>query len=334
MAAGAGTWGAGIEERWQSATARLRAQLESMVALTPSLRDAVATQTDHYRAAGTMSLSTGPQVDAYLAVRMPATMAAAGAAMRAIAEALTDFAPRSMLDAGAGTGSALWAATTIWPTLDAVTAIERSAAMLDRGRSLADGAGEAALASARWVHDDVRQAILPTADLLTAAYLLGEVADADRGPLLDRLWRATASDGVLLVVEPGSAAGFEQVRAARARLIDAGATVAAPCPHDAACPMQAPDWCHFGVRLARSRLHRQAKAATVPYEDEPYAYVAVTRRPVEHAGRVLARPDVRSGAIGLRLCTADGIRERVISRREGPAYREARRARWGSSFRS
>ncbi len=95
-----------------------------------------------------------------------------------------------------------------------------------------------------------------------------------------------------------------------------------------------PDWCHFAARLPRSRLHRRAKGVTLPYEDEPYAYVAATRGPAGRAARVLARPTARKGAIGLRLCTADGIHDRIVSRRDGAAFREARHAHWGSRFES
>ncbi|HVT53058.1 MAG TPA: small ribosomal subunit Rsm22 family protein, partial [Dongiaceae bacterium] len=46
---------------------------------------------------------------AYLAARLPATYAAIRAALDAIAERRRDFAPRSLLDFGAGPGTALWA---------------------------------------------------------------------------------------------------------------------------------------------------------------------------------------------------------------------------------
>ena len=47
----------------------------------------------------------------------------------------------------------------------------------------------------------------------------------------------------------------------RGQLIAVGAHVAAPCPHDAKCPLTPPDWCHFSQRLARSRAHKQVKGA-------------------------------------------------------------------------
>jgi ribosomal protein RSM22 (predicted rRNA methylase) len=324
----------GTEMRWEASMARLRALLDPMVPVTAALRRDVAAHTERYRTSGAAPLDSSTAVDAYLATRMPATMAAAGAAMRAVGAAMPRFRPRTMLDVGAGTGSAVWAATALWPTIDGITALERSDAALTRGAALAAASQVGALASARWVLADGRRTDLSAADLVTATYVLGEMSDPDRDRLVVALWGATPPGGVLLVVEAGSSVGFERVRAVRARLIAAGATIAAPCPHDGACPMVAPDWCHFGARLGRSRLHRRAKAVAAPYEDEPYAYVAATRGSADRFARVLARPDVRSGAIGLRLCTPDGIVSRVVSRRDRAAYREARHLRWGSAYRS
>src|SRR5262245_47421792 len=54
---------------------------------------------------------------AYAATRMPATYAAIGAALAGATEAIPDFAPVTMLDAGAGPGTAAWAASAVWPTI-------------------------------------------------------------------------------------------------------------------------------------------------------------------------------------------------------------------------
>ena len=47
--------------------------------------------------------------------------------------------------------------------------------------------------------------------------------------------------------------------------------------------LQPPDWCHFTQRLQRSRAHKQVKGAELPFEDEKFAYVALTRAPVAAA---------------------------------------------------
>jgi ribosomal protein RSM22 (predicted rRNA methylase) len=60
---------------------------------------------------------TPQQVAAYLAYRAPATYAAAAAVFRQAALQRPGWAPRSLLDAGAGPGAAAWAARAMWPSL-------------------------------------------------------------------------------------------------------------------------------------------------------------------------------------------------------------------------
>jgi ribosomal protein RSM22 (predicted rRNA methylase) len=94
------------------------------------------------------------------------------------------------------------------------------------------------------------------------------------------------------------------------------------------------EWCHFAVRLPRSGEHRRAKSATLSYEDEKYAYIAVRRNPSgERWSRVIRHPQVRSGMIQLELCTDAGLRQETVTRRQGDVYREARRVRWGDEWR-
>jgi ribosomal protein RSM22 (predicted rRNA methylase) len=136
----------------------------------------------------------------------------------------------------------------------------------------------------------------------------------------------------LLIVEPGTPAGYARILAVRRQLIASGAHVAAPCPHDGECPLAAPDWCHFTQRLPRSRAHKQLKSAELPYEDEKFAYVALTRAPVaRHPARVLAQPDVNKVEVTAKLCTAEGLVIARIPRRAKGDYSAARRWRWGDA---
>jgi ribosomal protein RSM22 (predicted rRNA methylase) len=146
--------------------------------------------------------------------------------------------------------------------------------------------------------------------------------------VVERLWAATAE--VLILVEPGSRAGFERIRTARAALIAAGGHVAAPCPGDQACPIVDPAWCHFLARLDRSPLQRGAKAADRSWEDEPFSYVAVSRSaPAPEVRVVLGRPRRRPGVVELRVCLDGRIETRTLSRRDGPAWKAARDLEWG-----
>jgi ribosomal protein RSM22 (predicted rRNA methylase) len=263
---------------------------------------------------------------AYLAARLPATYAALRAALDAVAERRPDFAPHTLLDFGAGPGTALWAARDCWPDLDSALLIESSSAIRTFGARFA---GESGVARIEW------QPALdtpPPHDLVTIAYVLDELDPDRRAPLLDRLWSMTGD--MLLIVEPGTSAGWRRILEARTQLLNLGAYLIAPCPHAAACPLAAPDWCHFSRRVARSRAHLVAKDAEVPWEDEKFTYLAAARRPgIVPNARVIAAPRAGSSKVALKLCSADGrSRMELVTRRQGDRYKAARRAAWGETF--
>jgi ribosomal protein RSM22 (predicted rRNA methylase) len=280
-----------------------------------------------YRAGGTSHAITTPlDAAAYATARMPATYAAIAAAFEKLAQALPDFAPASLLDVGAGTGAASWAAVTAWPDI-AVTMLDHNPALRALARKLADNGP---LAQAEILSGDLGVE-KPGADLVVAGYVLAELGEARAATVALDLWQSAAQ--VLVLVEPGTPQGFARIRAARAALIEAGGTIAAPCTHDNVCPMAGDDWCHFSQRLPRSRDHMLLKGANVPFEDERYAYVAVTRTPVPHdAARILAPPLETKPGLTFKLCDANGLRAQFVAARDKDEYRRVRKLGWGDLF--
>jgi ribosomal protein RSM22 (predicted rRNA methylase) len=279
---------------------------------------------------GRLHISDAKLALAYIATRMPATYAAIHVSLSALAEQQPAFVPGSLLDIGAGPATAMWAVADLWPTLEAATLFEASPAIRAVGERLAASSTVARIA---WRVGDLRSDLPDVQhDLVTLAYVLDELAPKDRDALIDRLWSLTRH--VLLIVEPGTTTGWQRILAARAQLIAAGANILAPCPHAQACPIAEPDWCHFSARVARSRIHRLAKQAEVPWEDEKYIYLAAARTPApQHASRVLAQPETATGRVRLKLCNSDGsATHRLFTRREGDVFRQARRVDWGDVF--
>lgn len=282
-----------------------------------------------YRAGGasaSRAVRTTDDVAAYLATRAPATYAAAAEVFRQIRLARPDWAPTSVLDLGAGPGIATWAAVSAWPGIAAATLVEAEPEMVRAGTSLARY-GPGVLQDAAWTVADAGTGG-GAADLVVVSYVIGELEpDALRG-VVEHAWSLTAD--TLVVVEPGTTAGYERVLAARALATAAGGSTLAPCPHDDPCPLPEGDWCHFSTRLARSPTHRRVKGAERGFEDEKFAYAVLSRS--SHAmpeARVIRRPDPRPGHVVLDLCTPGGLERRTVSRREGPDYRRARKVGWG-----
>jgi ribosomal protein RSM22 (predicted rRNA methylase) len=285
-------------------------------------------------AAAPDAVTSLPDALAYAVTRMPATYAAVSAALAYTAEQLPDWRPESVLDLGAGPGTASFAAVDRWPDIRHVTMVERNAASRSLARELAKAAQMPALSGTRVIDGDlISAAPVPGADLVIAAYVLVELQDADVVPAVQAALSRTRQ--ILILVEPGTPAGFERIRLARTALIGAGARAIAPCPHSLACPIVAPDWCHFSIRLPRSRDHRLTKQAERSFEDEKYSYVAVSRTlaPRTSAPRIIAPPRVDKGAVTLRVCEGPGLAERRISRQHKLDYKAAKKLGWGDIVR-
>ena len=283
-----------------------------------------------YRDGGnSRAIATPSDALAYALVRMPATYAAVAACLSALVEARPDFVPKSLLDVGAGPGTASWGAAETFASLQSFMLLDINAALqtlaLDLGREHPRLAAMTCRRDAGALDD-----VAPS-DLVVASYLIGEVRETERRSLAERLWAKTRD--TLLVVEPGTPAGYERIIALRAHLIASGAFVAAPCPHDHACPLSAPDWCHFAQRLPRLRAHIQLKGAELPFEDEKFSYVVLTREPPpKRCARVLAPPVVGKVEVAAKLCTANGVELAKVPHRDKAAYAKARRWRWGDAL--
>jgi ribosomal protein RSM22 (predicted rRNA methylase) len=309
--------------------AALEAKLHGLSRSDAAERSARISQT--YRSGGG-SAAIRSEIDAlaYALARMPATYAAVAASLNALCEIRPDVAPKTLLDIGAGPGTATWAAAETFSSIADFTSIDANTAL----RTLAlDLFGKSPrLAKVRYTPGDARAALTGAegADLVIASYLIGEMNDAERAALARLMWAKTRD--TLLIVEPGTPAGYARIIELRAQLIAVGAHVAAPCPHDGECPLAAPDWCHFTQRLPRSRAHKALKDAELPFEDERFAYVALTRGPIAgRPSRVLAQPAVGKIEVTAKLCTPDGLVAAKIPRRSKADYARARRWRWGDA---
>lgn len=221
---------------------------------------------------------------AYGVFFFPQTWARAAFAMREAAAfrgrpaAPPAAGPWRVLDLGAGTGAAGFAA------LDALSGAGRGAELVSADRS-----GESLQYAAR-LFADRREALWPRASHRTAA------ADLAGAPELGRSWdlvivsfalnerfesrpdadlhgwaaawlRRLAPGGVLAIVEPGTRDAARRLQRLRDRVAAAGeGEILGPCLHAGACPMRPREdlWCHEvrrwqpppGLAWVNRRLHR------------------------------------------------------------------------------
>lgn len=268
---------------------------------------------------------------AYIAGRMPATLAVVERILSEYRE-LGGHEPKTLLDIGAGPGTASFAALEHFDDLKHITLIEKETRFRTIAIELARLTQTEALVNATWQMQDAASLdTLCQSDLVIASYSLGEMERSKALALASKAFEA--STHALIVVEPGTPKGFELVRAIRDDLIAKGAHVAAPCSHAKSCPMHGSDFCHFAHRVERSSHHRDAKSASLPYEDEKYAYVILTKEvltPFE--SRIVRRPMRGTGHVTLDLCTDAGIARRVIARSNKDAYKRAKKVEWGDRW--
>ena len=300
-----------------------------------AIAERAAAQSRIYRAGGgSHRIAAVADVLAYAFARLPATYAAAAAVFNAICETLPTFQPRTMLDVGAGPGTAAFVAVRVFKTLADIRLIDANASLQDLALRLMAEADSEALRQV--VHQQsyrqgdalVLLAEAQPADLVVASYAACEIAEGELPRFAQLLWAATA--GALVVIVPGTPEGYLRVLRMRGELIAAGAHVAAPCPHDRECPLRPPDWCHFAQRLPRSRDHLYIKEAEVPFEDEKFSYVVLARgQPQPIDARVLAPPKIAKSGITAKLCTDGGIVTDIAARRDPDAYRRRKSWRWG-----
>jgi ribosomal protein RSM22 (predicted rRNA methylase) len=264
---------------------------------------------------------------AYLAARMPATFGA----IRAVLAHLP-VSPAAWLDLGAGPGTASWAAASLFPQSKTYTLIEKNSHAIAIGKRLA--IGHQLLETATWIPASLPTE-LPAADAAILSYSLGELERPSQ--LIDCWWKAEIP--LIVIVEPGTPRGFSTIKKARDQILSLGGCLIAPCPHALRCPLKENDWCHFSVRIARSRLHRYLKAGALGHEDEKYSYLIGSKPDANILGnqvsRILRQPQKNSGHVRLSLCTALGsVADITIGRSNQKFYRKARDASWGDAWES
>ncbi|XP_022957994.1 methyltransferase-like protein 17, mitochondrial isoform X2 [Cucurbita moschata] len=191
---------------------------------------------------------------AYVASRMPAVFSACYRVLNEVRRRLPDFSPSSVLDFGAGTGSAFWALREVWPhSVEKVNIVEPSQSMQRAGRSLIQGLKNLPLIhgydSIQALNKDISKSEREH-DLVIASYVLGEIPSLkDRVTIVRQLWNLTKD---------------------------------ALCPHDGICPLvNTGKYCHFVQRLERTsmqRAYKRAKGESLRgFEDEKFSYVVFRR---------------------------------------------------------
>jgi ribosomal protein RSM22 (predicted rRNA methylase) len=277
-------------------------------------------------------MSTDHQRLSYLITRMPATYAVISHVLAQVKTRMPDLEIKSLLDLGSGPGTAFFASIEVFSEMQEVLLIEQDKELIRLGKLLSESIIPSNF-NIDWQLSNINSLNdLKPKDLVTISYAMNELKIDDRQILTERAFNA--ANKVLVIIEPGTKDGFSIIRQARDQLIAMGGKMVAPCPHQLKCPMPENDWCHFSERINRTSLHRHLKSGQLGHEDEKFSYVVISKSDaiLPHA-RILRHPEKHSGHLKLSLCTKEnGLVEQTLSKRDGEAYKLARKLDWGDSF--
>ena len=171
--------------------AALEAKLQGVARDGIARRAALISRT--YRDGGnSAAIASESDALAYALARMPATYAAVIAGLNALVEIRPDFSPKTLLDVGAGPGTASWAAAETFSSLQSFALLDNNAALRSLALDLARGS--ARLNSIGYARADACAALAQAepAELVVASYMIGEVDEGEQRALAERLWARTS----------------------------------------------------------------------------------------------------------------------------------------------
>ena len=279
---------------------------------------------------GKSLLSEDEEAIAYSVIRMPATFGAIKTALDKILENNSDLVIKSLLDIGAGTGAGSWAANEVL-NLEDIICVERENAMSKFGMKFMANSNSA-LKNAEWINIDIlKDDIQKNADLVIVSYMINELREEDRNIIFEKLLNMT--NKILLIVEPGTPEGFKNIKKIRKEAIKKKLNIIAPCTHYGECRLPEGDWCSSSVRVQRNKIHKLLKSGDVPFEDEKFSYIAISKVETNQAyARILRHPIIQSKIIKLKLCTEKGIDEIIVTKKYSQIYKETKKKNIGDSM--
>lgn len=298
-----------------------------------SISEASSQLTQRYRSGSKEESYVKSEKDrlAYILSRMPATYAVIYKVFEELQNRIPAFLPTRFLDLGSGPGTGLWAAKEAFPSLQQMYAWEYDEGFIELAKRLAT---ESDLQPVEWKKKNFKvDRDFPVVDLALISYAIGEIEESYWESFLHALWDAVKS--TLVIIEPGTPAGYQRILKIRDILLRKGARIIAPCPHPAACPLQSPDWCHFYARIERSSLHRRIKQADLNYEDEKFSYLIFTK---ENAislfgSRIIRHPKINKGHVNVTLCSKkEEIIQETITKKDKDKYKIIKKSDWGDTI--
>jgi ribosomal protein RSM22 (predicted rRNA methylase) len=262
---------------------------------------------------------------AYIVCRMPATFNVLIYSLREIKNIMPEMKISSVLDLGSGPATTVWAMFCVFENIKKVHLVEKDP-IINLGKKLLKDLSF--YKNLIFEKNDILKIKNYDFDLVCLSYVASEL----KKPFIERIikrWFYSKSKTIIFL-EPGTMYGFDKIKFIRKQLINLGTKIIAPCPNELKCPMPKNDWCHFYVRVKRTKPHKYLKAASLPYEDEKFSYVIATKEDVKKDfARILLPPIRRKEVITLTLCNKGRVEKEKIPRKDFKRYKFCQKLKWG-----
>jgi len=277
-----------------------------------------------------LQLRTEEEALAYMVARLPATYAANARVFEEVCSLMPEFSPANVLDVGAGPGTASFAASNFWD-FSRLTLLEPNRYLREVGQKFLCPEIDAEIL---WADQFLGGDLSGVHDLVLASYVLNEIEDKKREGIIRSLWDACS--GVLVIIETGTPLGFSVIEDVRrlARSFE-NCFIEGPCPQSGECPLSSVDgrWCHFSVRVERSKQHKNMKSgATLGYEDEKFSWVALSRFEVNRPEYRLIGSATGGKVRSLQVCDKNGEARTLEIAKSSDLYKRVKKLDWGDGF--
>lgn len=265
----------------------------------------------------------------YAISRMPATFSVIHSLIYELAVEGLIIKPNSVCDIGSGTGSAYFAISEIFDDVS-FSLFEKNESMIDVFKKLSDNLVD--VNKCNVINFEFKNKF----DLVMTSFVLSEMTEPDRNRVFQKM--LDMSEKYVLVIDTGTPDTYKNTLKLKDLAISKGYKLTAPCKCEV-CPLEN-DYCQFYARVERSSLLRQAKSASLSYEDEKYFYLLFEKTDnseVKHLkeldtnqietelGRVIRRPKIKEKEVELVLCTKNGTEIKKVTKQNKQLFKKARK---------
>lgn len=229
----------------------------------------------------------------------------------------------TVADIGSGTGAGFFACKEFFEDIDI--------SLYERDKNMIDVFDEFETGEKVTKFDFLTDEIDKKADLVMCSYVFSELNDAGRELAIKKM--LSCSNRYVLIVDTGTPRTYENFMRLKAKIKEMGYKISAPCESEK-CGLKN-DYCQFYARVERSALMKLSKNAELSYEDEKYFYLLIDKQLANEnlqENRVIRRPILKTNFVELKLCTNDGVKLMIVTKKDKQAYQKAKKIKVNEIF--